>query len=68
MRCYECHRAGADQVAEAVCCQCGVAVCRRHARVERQELHKDSGLGKSTRALSARRVVCPVCFTAEHSP
>ncbi|WP_078606951.1 DUF2180 family protein [Streptomyces flavidovirens] len=68
MRCFECHRSGADQVAEAVCCQCGVAVCQQHAHIEKQELHKDAGLGKSTHALSARRVVCPVCARAERSP
>ncbi|MFG3497674.1 DUF2180 family protein [Streptomyces sp. NPDC047928] len=68
MRCYECHGSGVDQVAEAVCRQCGVAVCREHARIDSQELHRDhAGLGKSTHELSTRRVVCPVCERAERS-
>ncbi|MFI1935860.1 DUF2180 family protein [Streptomyces purpureus] len=54
MWCFECRQSGKDEVAEAICRQCGVAVCRRHAHVERQELHEEAaGLAKSTTSSSA---------------
>ncbi|AYV26357.1 hypothetical protein EES41_06440 [Streptomyces sp. ADI95-16] len=68
MNCFECRSLSRTaRTAEAVCCQCGVGLCREHLRIESQELHHPAGLGKSTNRLPARRIVCPLCERAEHS-
>ncbi|MFG2294591.1 DUF2180 family protein [Streptomyces sp. NPDC048603] len=66
MNCYECTTGpGPVRTAVAVCRECGVGLCGDHLRVEAHELHRPAGLGKTTTELPARRVVCPVCASAE---
>ncbi|UQA38311.1 DUF2180 family protein [Streptomyces sp. HNA39] len=68
VNCYECRREGRVAAsAEAVCEHCGAGVCADRVRVEMQELHQQAGLGKRTRNLPARRMLCTVCEAAERS-
>ncbi|WP_413471115.1 DUF2180 family protein [Streptomyces peucetius] len=63
MNCYECDE---PTPAVAVCQQCGVAVCKEHVRMSKEEVSEPVGPGPA-RTASARRVTCPVCDRAEHS-
>ncbi|MFJ3973857.1 DUF2180 family protein [Streptomyces sp. NPDC090021] len=66
VNCYECTSgSGTTRAAVAVCRECGVGLCAGHLRVERHEMLRPAGLGKTTTDVPARRVVCPVCATAE---
>jgi hypothetical protein len=68
MYCFECRKSIASTAAEAVCRKCGAGLCMEHARIEEHELHHEAGLGMRTHDFPARRIVCPVCAMAEHSP
>ncbi len=52
----------------AVCRVCGVAVCADHAQTATADLRRPAGTGEIVRDLAARKIMCPVCRTADESP
>ncbi|MFH9071983.1 DUF2180 family protein [Streptomyces alboflavus] len=68
MNCYECALVRHSRTAVAVCRVCGVAVCADHAQTATADLRRPAGTGEIVRDLAARKIMCPVCRTADESP
>lgn len=66
MICFDCHAAGQDVAAAAVCVACGAGVCARCAQVGSQTLHRQEGMGSAEATLTTRVINCPECAKAMH--
>ncbi|MGQ4511531.1 DUF2180 family protein [Streptomyces sp. DW26H14] len=68
MNCFDCHATDhISSAAVATCRSCGSGVCGDHAYAFPQEIRALTGLGVSTKPLSARRILCGLCARAEHT-
>ena len=66
MKCYDCDLTGKDDsVAIGICQRCSLVVCPDHGHVTQTAVHRPNGMGRSTSARPARRVVCRTCHSAE---
>lgn len=59
MNCYDCAVEGRAEPAVGTCISCGAGVCRRHVRVEEQDVEQGS-LGPRVEK-TTRRFVCTSC-------
>ncbi|MEW2529280.1 MULTISPECIES: DUF2180 family protein [unclassified Streptomyces] len=68
MKCYDCALDGrSDTAGIGICSRCHLVVCTDHGHVTPLVLHQAGGMGKATRDLPGRRVVCHTCYAAERS-
>ncbi|MFI6349172.1 DUF2180 family protein [Streptomyces sp. NPDC050560] len=69
MNCYECQTLATPTSTPAVasCNICSIGLCQTHAEAVSQILHHNNGTGLATQPHAARRILCNICATAEHS-
>lgn len=67
LNCYDCHTQDQPTTAVAACRVCGAGICLRHTHTVPQTLHRLNGMGVATKPLTARRLLCDTCATAEAS-
>ncbi|WP_371632822.1 DUF2180 family protein [Streptomyces sp. NBC_01259] len=64
MHCLDCRTTGTNSPTVGICQGCGAGVCAAHTRIAQPGVRLGS-LPGTTGEARARRVLCPVCATAE---
>ena len=64
MNCFDCATESRDVMAVAVCRDCGMALCVKHARVAPRAVRHHAGVGVASAPGTGRRAVCGVCDAA----